>query len=265
MRKEVFIKTVWDFYKKNKRPMPWREDISPYSIFISEVMLQQTQVARVLIKYPLFKSQFSSFKSLAQANTVTLLAAWQGMGYNRRVLYLKTAAEIITTKYKGILPEDMTLLDELPGIGYATACSIAAFAFNRQVVFIETNIRRVFIHHFFSGIENVSDTDILPFVEKTLDKKNPREWYWALMDYGAYLATQIDNPNKKSNHYVKQKKFEGSVRQVRGSILKYLLKRPHTKKELEKIYKDDERLFTALGQLEKEGFIVLKNGKYYIK
>ncbi len=265
MHDHIFIKSVWDFYKKNKRPMPWREDISPYSIFISEVMLQQTQVARVLVNYPLFKSQFPSFKSLAQANTVTLLAAWQGMGYNRRVLYLKTAAEIITTKYKGTLPENTALLDELPGIGYATACSLVAFAFNTPVVFIETNIRRVFIHHFFTDATNVSDKEILPLVEKTLDKKNPREWYWALMDYGAYLAKQGENPNRKSRHYTKQKKFEGSVRQVRGGIIRLLLKKPHTGEELENIYKDDERLFTTLKQLKKEGFIKEEDGKYNIE
>lgn len=245
--------------------MPWREDVSPYSIFISEVMLQQTQVARVLVIYPLFKSQFPSFKELSQANTATLLAAWQGMGYNRRALYLKAAAEVICTKYKGILPGDATLLDCLPGIGHATACSIVAFVFNKPVVFIETNIRRVFIHHFFSETEVVSDTDILPLVEKTLDKKNPREWYWALMDYGAYLAKQGENPNKKSKHYVKQKKFKGSVREVRGGIIKLLLQKPYTLREMEIIYKNDERLFTVLRQLKEEGFIVLKNGKYRIK
>ncbi|PIX68711.1 endonuclease III [Candidatus Roizmanbacteria bacterium CG_4_10_14_3_um_filter_39_13] len=265
MKNEEFIKTVWEYYKKNKRAMPWREDISPYSIFISEVMLQQTQVARVLAAYPLFKSQFPSFKSLSQVHTATLLAAWQGMGYNRRALYLKAAAEVVCTKYKEVLPEDTALLDKLPGIGHATACSIVAFAFNKPVVFIETNIRRVFIYYFFSDTEDVSDNDILPLVEKTLDKKNPREWYWGLMDYGAYLATQIENPNIKSKHYVKQKKFEGSVRQVRGAILKYLLKRSYSKEELEKIYTDDERLFTALEQLEKEGFIASKKGRYNIK
>lgn len=265
MKNDFFIKLVWEFYKKNKRPMPWRDDITPYSIFISEVMLQQTQVSRVLIKYPIFKRQFSSFKKLAEAQTATLLSTWQGMGYNRRALYLKAAAGIICTDYKGKLPADPVLLDNLPGIGYATACSIVAFAFNKPVVFIETNIRRVFIHHFFPDSTEVSDNDILPLVEKTLDKKNPREWYWALMDYGAYLATQGDNPNKKSKHYVKQKKFEGSVRQVRGAVLKYLLKRPYSEKELIDIYKDDERLLTALGQLEKEGFIILKGEKYSIK
>jgi len=264
MKDTLFISIVWDFYTKNKRAMPWRDDISPYSIFISEVMLQQTQVARVLIKYPQFIGTFPDFQSLAKALTSDLLSAWQGMGYNRRALYLRNAAQIIMEQYKGVLPSNTALLDELPGIGYATACSIVAFAYDKPVVFIETNIRRVYIHHYFKDRETVSDTDIFPYVRNTVDMKKPREWYWALMDYGAFLAKQIDNPNKRSAHYAKQKKFEGSVREVRGGVLKLLLKRQYTLAELKKIY-PDERLFTALGQLEKEGFMFLKNGKYRIK
>ncbi len=264
MEDAIFISQVWGYYHKSKRAMPWRDDTSPYSIFISEVMLQQTQVARVLTKYPLFIQSFPDFKSLAQADTPILLSVWQGMGYNRRALYLKAASQIIFGKYKGLLPEDPALLDELPGIGYATACSIAAFAYNRPVVFIETNIRRTYIHHYFADRENISDDEISPIIEKTLDKKNPREWYWALMDYGAQLATQVVNPNKKSKHYVKQKKFKGSVREVRGGIIKLLLQRSYTQEELENTYKD-ERLFTALRELEKEGFIVLNRKRYKIK
>lgn len=264
MKDTLFISIVWDFYTKNKRTMPWRDNISPYSIFISEVMLQQTQVARVLIKYPSFLHEFPDFQSLAKASTSTLLSAWQGMGYNRRALYLRSAAQIIMKQYKGILPSDTKLLDELPGIGYATACSIVAFAYDKPVVFIETNIRRVYIHHYFKDRETVSDADILPYVKNTMGAKKPREWYWALMDYGAFLAKQIDNPNKRSAHYIKQKKFEGSVREVRGGVLKLLLKRQYTLAEFKKTY-PDERLFTALEQLEKEGFIILRNKIYYIK
>lgn len=264
MKDNVFIKTVWDYYKKNKRAMPWRDNVSPYSVFISEVMLQQTQVARVLIKYPLFMQTFPKFQSLAKADTPTLLSVWQGMGYNRRALYLKAAAQIVCKKYNSLLPKDPTLLDELPGIGHATACSIVAFAYNKPMVFIETNIRRVFIHHYFTDEADISDSDILLRVEKTIDTRNPREWYWALMDYGAFLARQGENPNKKSRHYTKQKKFEGSVREIRGGILKLLLKKPHMLKELKYIY-PDERLFTVLKQLEKEGFVIIEREKYRIK
>ena len=263
MKDIFFIKTVWEYYKKNKRPMPWRNDVSPYSIFVSEVMLQQTRVSRVLIKYSHFINIFPSFQFLAESQISDILSAWQGMGYNRRALYLKAAARIVCTEYSGHLPEDPTLLDKLPGIGRSTACSIAAFAFNKPVIFIETNIRRVFIHHYFADKINISDSDILPYVGRTLDKKNPREWYWALMDYGAYLATQIDNPNKKSKHYIKQKKFKGSIREIRGGVLKLLLKRPHTLVELENTYKD-ERLITALEGMKREGLVREKNKTYLV-
>lgn len=260
----AFKNVVWDYYSKHKRSMPWREDVSPYSIFVSEVMLQQTQVARVLIKYPFLMNTFPTFQSLAKADTQTLLSTWQGMGYNRRALYLRSAAHIIVEKYGGIMPQDISLLDNLPGIGYATACSIVAFAYNLPVFFIETNIRRVFIHHFFKDAIQVDDKDILKLVHETVSKDNPREWYWALMDYGAYLARMEDNPNKKSRHYTKQKKFEGSVREVRGGILKALLEKPHSVSALKKLFMD-ERLFTALAQLENEGFITKKGTNYSIK
>jgi len=261
--KSTFVREVWEFYKNNKRPMPWREDISPYSIFVSEVMLQQTQVSRVMIKYPLFLQFFPDFKSLAHADTPTLLSVWQGMGYNRRALYLRSAARIIENIFDSQLPKDIAQLDELPGIGHATACSIAAFAFNMPVSFIETNIRRVYIHHFFSNKDKIDDKDILPIVTETVSKENPREWYWALMDYGAYLAKKGKNPNTKSRHYNKQNKFEGSVREVRGGILNLLLKRSYTLNKLREIYVD-ERLFTALEQMEKEGFITKDKDRYRI-
>lgn len=264
MKEKGFIQTVWAYYHKHKRKMPWREDTSSYSVFLSEIMLQQTQVARVLVKYPIFIHTFPDFHSLSRAQPPALLSTWQGMGYNRRALYLKSAAHIVCEKYDGILPDDPELLDELPGIGHATANSIVAFAFNKPVIFIETNIRRVYIHHFFADTEAVSDESIIPYISSTLDKENPREWYWALMDYGAYLSTQIDNPNKKSKHYTKQKKFIGSVREVRGGLIKLLLKKQFTLSELKRRY-TDERLIAALIQLEKEGFIREKDGVYTIK
>ncbi|MEK7079017.1 MAG: A/G-specific adenine glycosylase, partial [Patescibacteria group bacterium] len=132
-----------------RRDFPWRNTTDPYHILVSEVMLQQTQVARVMVKFPIFIDQFSNFKELATASTKDILQVWQGMGYNRRALYLKKIAEIVITQYKGKLPDDPAILDTFPGIGEATAASIVAFAFNKPLVFIETNIRRVFIHLFF--------------------------------------------------------------------------------------------------------------------
>lgn len=218
-----FKKNIWDFYHDHKREMPWRDTRDPYKILVSEVMLQQTQVSRVLKKYPEFIKAFPNPEILAKAPLTQILAVWQGMGYNRRALALKAIANKVVRGYKGVVPRDHSLLIKLPGIGENTAGAIVAFAFNIPVAFIETNIRRVYIHFFFKKSHSVSDKEILKLVKKTVDIKNPREWYYALMDYGAMLAKITKNPNQKSRHYTKQKPFKGSNREVRGLILNLLL------------------------------------------
>jgi A/G-specific adenine glycosylase len=261
-----FKKIIWDYYKKNKRTLFWREKITPYYVFVSEVMLQQTQVSRVEKKFPQFIKEFPDFKSLAHATNKKLLQVWQGMGYNRRALYLKKIAEIIMRKYKGMIPKRPDLLDELPGIGQTTALSIIVFAYNLPHIFIETNIRRVFIHSFFADSENINDKDIFPLVKKTLDKKNPREWYYALMDYGSHLPKITKNPNRKSKHYKKQSRFHGSNREIRGAIIKSILKKSLTLNELtKKTQLERNKIYANLLELQKEGFIMEKRGKYYIQ
>lgn len=261
-----FQKTIWDFYRKHKRTLLWRENITPYYVFTSEIMLQQTQVSRVEKKFPEFIKKFPDFKSLAHASTKDVLTAWQGMGYNRRALYLKQAAEIIVRKHKGILPKDPQLLDDLQGIGDATARSIIVFSYNMPLVFIETNIRRVFIHSFFSDKENIDDKVILPLVQKTMDTENPREWYYALMDYGSHLPTITKNPNRKSRHYKRQSQFKGSDREMRGAIIKSILKKPLTIDEIKKNTQfERQRIYSNLLTLQKEGFIMEKKGRYYVK
>ncbi len=214
-------------------------------------MLQQTQVSRVLIKFPQFITQFPDVKTLAHASLPNILRSWQGLGYNRRALYLHRIAKEVVQNHKGLLPLDIGALESLPGIGHATACSIYVFSTNKPAVFIETNIRRVFIHHFFQDKIDVHDKELLPFIEETLDERNPRDWYYALMDYGSYLAKQTINPNRKSRHYAKQSKFEGSDRQIRGQILKLLLE----KKSLTRLNTDPERLQKVLNSLLKDGLI----------
>jgi len=231
------IQDVFSWYKKNKRDLPWRKTHDPYHILISELMLQQTQVSRVVQKFPAFIKTFPTFKSLADISFKEILKEWQGMGYNRRAFYLKKIAGVITHDYKGRLPHDPELLKKLPGIGPNTAASICAFAFNKPTVFIETNIRSVFIHEFFSKKNNISDKDILPLVEQTLDTKNPRDWYNALMDYGTMIKETYGNPNLKSKHYIKQSKFKDSNREMRGNILRLLtmhhnLRETHIAKKL---------------------------------
>lgn len=193
---------------------------------VSEIMLQQTQVSRVEKFYPVFLKQFPDFKTLAEAKTADVLRAWQGMGYNRRTLALQRLARIVKKERSGKLPKDRTILEALPGIGKGTSGSLMAFAFDEPVIFIETNIRRTFIHHFFPRRRNVLDAEIEPLVAKALDITKPREWYWALMDYGAALGMRSrakKNPNRRSGHYARQSKFAGSDRELRGKILKIAL------------------------------------------
>ena len=257
-----FKKIIWSFYLNHKREMPWRKTRDPYKILVSEVMLQQTQVSRVLKKYPQFIEAFPDVKSLAKAPLKRILSVWQGMGYNRRALALKNIADSVTKEYGGVIPDDPILLENLPGIGKNTAGAIVAFAFNKPVVFIETNIRRVFIYHFFKNRHSVHDKDILPLIGETLDRKNPREWYWALMDYGSALSKTVVNPNKKSRHYAKQKPFKGSNREVRGLIIRILLKKGSLPPTQLKAHIDRPELRKNLNDLVREGFLKKQRNAY---
>lgn len=247
---------LYDFYDREARVLPWRSHPSPYGVLVSEIMLQQTQVPRVIEKYQEFMRVFPTIKDLAEAPTDQLLKVWQGLGYNRRALNLRKAAQAILTQHKGKLPETLEELDALPGIGPATAASISAFAFNKPVVFIETNVRSVFIHFFFKGQAEVHDNEILPLVEQALDRTNSRKWYSAIMDYGTILKKEVTNPSRKSTHYTKQSKFEGSERQLRGKVLKLLTKEKSIEIEKLKAEVGDTRTNTILEQLTAEGFIV---------
>lgn len=224
MRVAGFRKLIWSWYRRNGRyDLPWRKTHDPYKILVSEVMLQQTQVSRVIPKYHEFLRAFPSVRALARAPLATVLRVWQGLGYNRRALNVKRMAEVIVRDYGGVIPSDPALLRKLPGVGMATAGAVAAFAFNRRVAFLETNIRRVFIHFFFPRRKRVSNAEILEKITATLPDRNIREWYWALMDYGALVFTRIPNPNRRSAHYARQPRFAGSRRQLRGRILAEVL------------------------------------------
>jgi A/G-specific adenine glycosylase len=249
---------IYRHYQAHKREMPWRQTHDPYHILVSEIMLQQTQVERVLGKYARFLRHFPDFAPLARAPWPEVLTVWQGLGYNRRALALKRLAQVVMSDWGGRLPDQEKHLRGLPGIGPATAGALLAFAFGRPAVFIETNIRRVFLHFFFAGQSEVSDREILPLVEETLDRERVREWYYALMDYGAELRKLGPNPNRRSTHYARQSPFNGSNREVRGLILKTLLTAPtHSLEELaHAVGQSPTRTKTALEQLLAEGFVV---------
>ena len=260
-----FRKEVYDHYRRNGRALPWRKHRNPYRILLSELMLQQTQVGRVIEKYRQFLHRFPDIESVARAPLRAILEQWQGLGYNRRALALKNLAVICVDRHGGRIPSTIEALKALPGVGAATAGAVCAFAFNKPAVFVETNIRTVFIHHFFQDREGVKDSEILPRVAQTLDAKRPRRWYYALMDYGVALKERHVNPSRRSAHYTKQSPFEGSLRQVRGMILRALVKQPGISEPalVQEINRDAAMVRHCLSQLRTEGFIV-KKGKRFI-
>lgn len=254
----AFRIAVLRFYRSEGRHLPWRETLDPYKILISEIMLQQTQVERVIPFYKKFVKLFPDFHTLARASDRNVLIAWQGLGYNRRALYLKRTAKIVVKKYGGKLPKTSGELVKLPGVGKGTAGALLAFAFNMPVVFIETNIRRAFLHHFFPSNKKVSDRTLLPLIESALDHRDPRRWYSALMDYGSMLSNISENSNIKSAHYKKQPSFKGSRRELRGKILRLKLQSPRMTLQALATQCVVPQLVvkTTLSALRKEGFAV---------
>ena len=265
MTPKAFSKNVWAYYNEKKRDsLPWRKTKDPYRILISEYMLQQTQVDRVIPFYTTWLEVFPDIETLSQSSVQSVLKHWQGLGYNRRALNLHKTAKIIKD-YAGKIPQERADLESLPGIGPYTAGAIRIFAWNKPDLILETNIRTAYIHHFFpKAQEKIDDTLLIPFVEKTLDQKNPREWYWALMDYGSHLKKEIGNANKKSKSYTKQSIFKGSQRELRGKILRLLIQKPQTKKEITKHFSQEPRLENVLTQLHKEGFLTYHKNLYAI-
>jgi len=270
MQVEPFKKTIWSRYRSDGRhDLAWRKTRDPYRILVSEIMLQQTQVARVAKFYPKFIKKFPDFRTLARARTPVLLRTWTGLGYNRRALALQRLSRIVLEKFNGRLPRDRAALESLPGIGKATAGSLRAFAFNEPEVFIETNIRRVFIHFFFPRRKTVTDRELERYIKRTLPKKNPREWYWALMDYGAMLGQKGRgaNPNRKSAHYRTQAQFRGSDRELRGKILRILLKygQLSSVSVVKMVKEPTARVQGVMSALAREGFIEKKGTTVSIK
>lgn len=263
MTPAAFRTLVYAHFRRHGRDLPWRHTTHPYRIMVSEIMLQQTQVDRVVGKYESFIKRFPTIQSLARARLASVLREWQGLGYNRRAKFLHQAARAIVREHGGTFPRTQAGLAALPGIGEHTAAAILAYAFDMPVVYIETNIRSVFIHHFFLKRKKVSDTELLPLVVIMLDQRHPRKWYSALMDYGTWLKKERGNASRRSRHYTRQSRFEGSHRQVRGAIIRELSQRGTLSRSAlcTELSFPTERIRLAVADLEAEGMIH-RSGRY---
>lgn len=226
MGRDAFVSRVRAEGKRLYRDLPWRNIDDPYGVLVSEVMLQQTQVARVLRYWERWMALFPTVDALAAADVATVLEQWQGLGYNRRALALKRACEQCSEQREGALPKSFQELVELPGIGPATAAGILAFAYQQPADYVETNVRSVFLHELFPDADGVSDKELAPYVHDACDEADPRGWYYALLDYGAHLKSQGQNPSRRSRHYARQSAFAGSHRQKRSFLLREVLAVP---------------------------------------
>ncbi len=291
----AFVEFVAKKGRELYRDLPWRRTYDPYAIWISEVMLQQTQVSRVEGRWQRWLERFPTVDALAAAAPSDVLEEWQGLGYNRRALSVHRAAQAIS-EAGGIFPQDSKELVKLPGIGPATAAGIRAFAFNLHGVYLETNVRTVFLHELYPQAEGVPDSELVPLVELTCPASaadavdaggaandattelTPRSWYYALLDYGAYLKKTIPNPSRRSKSHVKQSRFEGSHRQKRAELLRVLLAhKDEGGAEFDMLHQelcqievnagretlDEQVTLGLLEELAKEGFCQ-KNDEYWL-
>lgn len=246
------------------RDMPWRQDTQPYYVLVSELMLQQTQVSRVIPKFEAFICRFPDVNSLASATLADVLTMWQGLGYNRRAKFLHMAAKMIASDFDGHFPQSDSDLMKLPGVGKNTAGAIRAYVFNQPSIFIETNVRTVYIHHFLADTFDVTDTQIAELVEATIDRDDPRRFYQNIMDYGSWLKANGVRNISSSQHYKKQSPLEGSVRQVRGQIIRQLAQSDMPERLLKEHLSADERFDTALQGLIADGLIEVKDDVFYL-
>ena len=256
-----FQKEILLWYRKNKRDLPWRETTNPYYIHLSEIMLQQTQVERVKNYYAIFIKKYPTPKEMSNAKTSELLKDWQGLGFNSRILRFKEAMKIIEKTYKGKYPQTRKELLNLPGIGPYTSSAILAFAFNKTVPVVDTNIRRVLLH-FFNITEETPLKELEEFAITITPKNNAREWNNALMDYANKELTAKKTGIKSLS---KQSKFEGSTRQARSTIVKELLKKDElTKKQIEDLI-PNHNVENILKSLEKDSIISITQNRIYLK
>jgi A/G-specific adenine glycosylase len=267
MDKAEFRKIIYRNFKKEGRVFPWRQDPTPWGVLVSEFMLQQTQTGRVIPYWERWMRLWPTPEGLASASLEETLREWSGLGYNNRAKRLRECARLIAERYGGTVPGVPEELRRLPGIGAYTAGAISCFAYNYPSVFIETNIRATMIHFFFEDRLDVSDAEMFPILESVLDRRNPRKWYWALMDYGAALKKITANPSRRSAHYARQSPFQGSFRQIRGRLIRSLVSEgPASPRELcKRTGIETQDVYKALDALKKDTMVAEDAGIYRIE
>lgn len=285
-KKRSINKKLLHWYSQNKRILPWRQTHDPYKILVSEIMLQQTQVSRVLIKYREFLTAFSDIKSLAEASTSDVIKTWKGLGYNRRALFLQKTAKAIVSDYNSTFPQDIKTLISLPGVGDYTARAVLSFAFKKPVPMMDTNHRRFYQRVYF-GLETKKDKELLVLAQQVLPKKHAYDFNQALMDFGslicktkkptceicplkksclAYpdiLSEEYNSSQKiKKNNKKKSLPFKQTDRFIRGKIIDELRKHDDCLiKDIINIFKnfDKNRINKVIVGLEKDSLIVKEN------
>ncbi len=261
---EAFRALVYSRAAECPRDLPWRRTRDPWAILVSEVMLQQTQAPRVEPKFVSWMHRFPTPQSLAQAPLQEVLSLWSGLGYNRRALALVRTAAVLADQYEGRVPPDEASLRSLDGVGVYTARAVLAFAFDRPVAFLETNIRTVLLRHFFPGGDKVPDSALEPVSAALVDPADPARWYNALMDYGVALKKTEGNHSRKSASYRPQSPFRDSRRRLRGAVLKMVISGGSVREEaiLASLPFSEERVKEAALSLVAEGFLRYGDGAY---
>lgn len=236
------------WFGRNGRDLPWRRSRDPWAVLVSELMLQQTQVERVIPKYEAFLERWPTPAALAASPLGDVLRAWSGLGYNRRAKHLHEAAKAVVERFDGVVPRTVEALESLPGIGRYTSRAVASFAFNDDVALWDTNVRRIFLRVFAGGefARRVPGEDALErLLTEALPKGKSRDWHGALMDFGSAVCTGrspgcgecplaascvaapkfLAGRTPKAALVKRQPAFPGSRRQGRGAIIRLLAER----------------------------------------